>query len=161
VAKDRLRTQEAIDEGKEQQLRAGELKEQAEKHKEEVKQLETLISDLRGSEGDMASEGTAVALEAAESARDAERRKMQELHDERDKLLEKNQKMIGDVTRQKTRLQRSYANAQKVVERIELAEAKELVSFGIESGLKREMDDCAFAEALLEQAKARLDSLRF
>jgi len=86
---------------------------------------------------------------------------MQELRQERDKLLEKNQKMTEGVNRQKARAERSYANMQQVAESIESGDAKEFVKLGMESGLKRQIEDCAFADALLKEARAKLESWSF
>lgn len=152
------RTLDAIEnEGIDQQLRAGDLQEEVNLHRERITKLEDVVKSLRAQLTDLTSDGVEMAIIASERAADESKRSMEEARGERDRLLKENEEMSEKVAGSYEQKKRSQQQLETLMLSASGAVRGDLQA-GIDA-LERDRNQLGFADALLKEAREKLKAI--
>lgn len=152
------RTLDAIEnEGGEQQKRAGELKNEVEEHQERVKKLEESVEGLRAQQTELKSDGVEMAITAIERAKQESKDLIDKAREERDKLLKENEEMSEKVTRSFEEKKKSQQKLESLMRTAAGTVKGELQA--AHDALERDRNQLGFADALLKEAKRKLEEI--
>ena len=145
------------EEGQEQQREADQLRQDVEQHGYRVEKLDETMSELRDQQEELKSGGLEMAILEIERAKQESEKKIQEAREKRDNLLEENRRMSEKVT---TAFEQRKQSTQKLAilrMGVQGVAAGELQAAS--DALEIDLNRLGFADALLKQAKTRLEAI--
>ena len=152
---------EIIEQGSEAQQRSGELKEQAQDIERKVDRIGSVIQEIQGAAEGIDSDKLRSALENAKDAEKREKEKLEELRKEREELNKEVAELEQDIKKHRETLNRTLENTQKLADELGDDVAGDLGFSPILDGIKEDLEDCDFADAILKEAKSKLDHWKF
>ncbi|TVT76159.1 MAG: hypothetical protein FHP92_09015 [Denitromonas halophila] len=134
------------------------MKDEADRHKKEVDELEKAAAALKVAGEEIESERTEKSLRELEKARDERKSKLEELRTEQAKLLRENESGADMVNRRQDRVRRIGAELRVSQSRLS-GEAAALLGKQADS-LKAEWDELNATAVMFSSAKLKLQSLK-
>jgi len=147
----------------EQETDAADISQEVEDHQEQARELEEAVSHLKAAQEKLGSEGLSHALQEAQDARRATEERLEELREQRDEMLRRNQEMDDQCREAAGRKQHALEKLPLLLRGMRSSKREAQSATPFYENMQREMEDdlrrTQDAEQDLQHVRRALENL--